>query len=150
MSHHHLTVRVAFSAAHRLFNPDWDEARNREVYAECAHPGGHGHNYVLEVTVAGTVDPATGMVINLKGLKRRVQDHVVAVVDHRDLNHDVPELEGAIPTSENLVALAWRLLAGRIPGATLHRLRLHETDRSFVTYYGPESGETPPGRKESP
>jgi 6-pyruvoyltetrahydropterin/6-carboxytetrahydropterin synthase len=146
----YLTRRITFSAAHRYHRPEWSEARNQEVFGACANAPGHGHNYVLEVTVAGTVDPATGMVINLKGLKRRVQDHVVAVVDHRDLNHDVPELEGAIPTSENLVVLAWRLLAGRIPGATLHRLRLHETDRSFVTYYGPESGETPPGRKESP
>jgi len=141
----YLTTRVGFSAAHQLTNPEWTEAHNREVFHECARP--HGHDYALEVTVRGAPDPRTGMVIDLKELKRRVRAGFSDRVDHRDLNRDLPALEGRIPTAENLVTAAWFMLEPLFPEpAVLHRLRLYETDRSFVETFGPAAAAGDPER----
>jgi len=145
----YLTTRVGFAAAHRLWNPEWTEAKNREVFHECARP--HGHDYALEVTVRGIPDPGTGMVIDLKELKRRVRTGFSDRVDHRDLNRDLPLLEGRIPTAENLVAAAWSMLEASFPEpAVLFRLRLYETDRSFVEYFGPAVPAGHPERNPHP
>ncbi len=101
-----LTRRVTFSAAHRYRRPEWDEARNREVFGACAHPNWHGHTYTCDVTVGGEVDPVTGFCADLAALDRALAERVVSVLDHRNLVLDVPAFaEGkAIPTSENLAA----------------------------------------------
>jgi 6-pyruvoyltetrahydropterin/6-carboxytetrahydropterin synthase len=129
-----LTRRVTFAAAHVLRRLDWDEERNAAVFGQCARD--HGHNYVLEVSVSGEPDPETGMVVNLRDLDRAVREAVVAHVDHRHLNHDVPFLEGVVPTAENLALAFWRQLEAGLrdsaPAARLQRLRLVESENNAV------------------
>lgn len=136
---------VEFSAAHRLFREDLSDAENLALFGPCSNPYGHGHNYVLEVTVAGPLDPATGMVVHFQDLKRILHEIVVAPLDHRHLNHDVPFLSGILPTSENLVAALWPRLDQAIRGEAargrswkLHRLKLSSTARNHVEYLGPQ------------
>ncbi len=131
------TRRVHFSAAHRLYRPDWPDQRNTEVFGDCANPNWHGHNYELEVTVEGPVDPATGFVMDLKLLHDAVEEQVLEDVDHHNLNVEVPWLEGLNPTAENLVVAIWGRLAGTLPnGIRLARLVLHETPRNAAEYTG--------------
>jgi 6-pyruvoyltetrahydropterin/6-carboxytetrahydropterin synthase len=125
-----LTRRLTFAAGHILVRPDWDEARNREVFGACG--GDHGHNYELEVTVSGSVDQETGMVINLRSVDRIVKELVIKDVDHRHLNRDVPWLQGCLPTTENVALAIWRRLESRLPGARLERVRLRETENNVV------------------
>lgn len=130
-----LTRSVRFCAAHRLVNPTWSAEENERVYGKCSRPGGHGHNYTVTVTVSGPFDPQSGMIINVAILRDILEREVVAQLDHRDLNHDVPFLRGVIPTMENIaVALAQRLqpvlAAHRI---ALTRLTLAESDHHYVT-----------------
>ncbi|MBL8840613.1 MAG: 6-carboxytetrahydropterin synthase [Planctomycetes bacterium] len=131
-----ITRRVEFAAAHRLHRPDLSDAANARLYGPCAHKGGHGHNYVLEVTLRGQVDPATGMVIDLKELKAVMEREVVAKCDHRNLNLDPDFLRGVIPTAENVAVGCWRVLERRLPAGLLHRVRLYESPRKFVDFYG--------------
>ncbi len=106
----YLTRRVTFSAAHRLWSNHLTDEENYQIYDKCANPNGHGHNYTLEVTVYGQPDPTTGMVMNLTDMKRITNEQVVDWVDHKHLNHDVPWLEGVIPTAELLVIKFWERL----------------------------------------
>ena len=132
-----ITRRLHFSAAHRLARPEWSDERNRRVFGDCANVNWHGHNYELEVTVSGPVDAETGYVMDLKDLKELVNRHVVDDLDHRNLNLDVPWLEGVIPSTENLVVMIWERIAPLIqPPAKLDRLILRETPRHWVEYYG--------------
>lgn len=131
-----VTRKVHFSAGHRLARPDLSDRENRELYGPCSNPSGHGHNYDLEVTVKGEVDPETGYVIDLKRVKEIVHQAVVEDVDHANLNEDVPWMDGVIPTSENLVVEIWNRLEGRLDGARLEELTLWETDRNRVEYRG--------------
>lgn len=131
-----VTKRLRFSAAHRLYSPALGEEGSRAAYGKCANPGGHGHDYRLEVTVAGEPDPATGMVVNVAKLKEVVADRVIRAVDHRSLDRDVPLLAGVIPTMENLAVEFWKALVGALPAGTLHRIRLYETEDNWVDYYG--------------
>lgn len=128
-----LTRRLEFSAAHRLFNPAFSEERNRATFGPCFRH--HGHNYVLDVTVRGPVDPATGMVVDLNWLATRLHELVFVEVDHRDLDHDVPWLAGRPSTAENVVAAIWERLAPHLDGR-LHRLRLYESAANIVEYGG--------------
>ncbi len=138
-----VTRKVHFSAAHRLYRPDWPEERNREVFGDCSNPQWHGHNYELEVTVAGAVDPETGFVMDLKDLRDVVTERVLRDVDHRNLNTEVSWMEGVNPTTENLVVRIWERLAPALPnGVRLVRLVLHETPRNAVEYTGPETTTT--------
>jgi len=131
------TRRVHFSAAHRLYRPDWPDDRNAAVFGDCANPNWHGHNYELDVTVEGPVDPATGYVMDLKLLRDAIEARVVKDVDHRNLNLEVPWLKGVNPTTENLVVAIWNRLAGTLPdGVRLIRLVLHETPRNAAEYTG--------------
>ncbi len=130
-----VTRHVHFNAAHRLHNPSLSDEENRRVFGPCNNPNFHGHNYELEVAVAGEVDPVTGFVANLDEVKRIVEQHVVSYLDHRNLNLDVPEFRELNPTTENLVVVIWRLLEGRLPGK-LARLVLWETPRNYVVYEG--------------
>lgn len=134
-----LTRTVAFSAAHRYYRPEWSEQENRSKFGACANPHGHGHNYVLDVTVCGEIEPETGFSVDLAMLDRLLEEEVVARFDHQHINHAIPEFGegGLIPTSENLLAYLWPRLAQQLPGGVrLHRLRLHEDARLFVDYFG--------------
>ena len=128
-----LTRRLEFSSAHRLFNPSFSEERNRAVFGPCFNH--HGHNYALEVTVCGPLDPATGMVMDLNRIAMLLQEHIFAAVDHKDLDVDVPWLAGRISTAENVVAAFWERLAPHF-GGRLHRLRLYESRANYVDYRG--------------
>lgn len=132
-----ITKRVEFSASHRLFNPAFPDEQNWEVYGICNNPNGHGHNYVLDVTLRGEPDPRTGMIIDLKRLKEILEETLLSRVDHKNLNLDVPFLEGCVPTVEELVIRFWEELDGKIPGATLSELVLYESRTNFARYRGP-------------
>lgn len=133
-----ITRRATFAAAHRLFRPAWDAARNEAVFGRCANPGGHGHNYVLEITVGGELDPETGMIADLKWVKEMMDRYVIDHVDHRNLNTDVPFLEGIVPTAENLARVFWDRLAGPISEqARLVRVKVQETDNNAASYEVP-------------
>lgn len=129
--------RLHFSAAHRLYRADWSDERNAVVFGDCSNPNWHGHNYELEVTVEGPVDPETGFVMDLKRLKDLVEERVVAEVDHRNLNLEVPWLEGVIPSTENVAVAIWERLVDRLPaGVRLAKVLLQETPRNSVEYTG--------------
>ena len=129
-----VTRRVHFAAGHRLLNPEFSEERNRRVFGGCYNR--HGHNYDLEVTVEGEVDPETGYVIDLGDLKRRLHEIVVDDVDHRFLNDEVGWLEGVNPTAENLVVQIWKRLHGQLDGLRLVNVKLWETPRNIAEYKG--------------
>lgn len=134
-----LTRKVRFSAAHRYDRPDWSAERNRAVFGACNNPHGHGHNYLLEVTVTGRVDPETGFAVDLGRLDEILRAEVVDVLDHQHLNHAIPTFApgGQIPTSENLLLFLWPRLSAALDGlAALRRLRLHEDDMLYVDYAG--------------
>ena len=127
-----VTIKTHFSAAHRLFRPDWSEERNLEVFGACANPNGHGHNYELQVSVEGAIDPETGMIVDMKDLKSLVNELIVDPLDHKHLNLDVPFLSGIIPTAENLAVAFWEILEPRIPAGRLYEVRLQETERNIA------------------
>ena len=131
-----LTRKAEFSAAHFYFNPAWSEEENERVFGKCANRQGHGHNYTLEVTVAGEPDPISGFVVDLKQLKDILESEVLSVYDHRHLNFEVPEFASTVPTTENIAVAIWKRLDGKIPNAKLHRVRVYEMNDLFADYYG--------------
>jgi 6-pyruvoyltetrahydropterin/6-carboxytetrahydropterin synthase len=132
----YLTRRTSFSASHRLWSDQLTEAENYAMYEKCANPNGHGHNYVLEVTVQGMPNPRTGMVLNLTDLKHVMNEQIVKWVDHKHLNHDVSWLEGFIPTTEVLVIKFWERLADALPTGMLYEVKLYETENNVASYRG--------------
>jgi 6-pyruvoyltetrahydropterin/6-carboxytetrahydropterin synthase len=132
----YLTRRATFCAGHRLFNPAFDEGKNRAIFGKCSNPNGHGHNYVLEVTVVGQPDPLTGMVMNLSDLDRLMEDAVIQKVDHRNLNVDVPEFRDVILTVENIAVVFWKMLSERLSPGLLCEIRLRETENNVAVYRG--------------
>jgi 6-pyruvoyltetrahydropterin/6-carboxytetrahydropterin synthase len=131
-----LTRKAEFSAAHYYWNDKLAPEENERVFGKCANRNGHGHNYTLEVTVAGEIDPVTGFVVDLKLLKEILEREVVGVYDHRHLNKEVPEFAEVIPTTENIAVAVWRRLDGKIPHAKLHRVRVYEMADLFADFYG--------------
>ena len=131
----YLTRKIEFSAAHLYHNPALSAEENRRVFGKCNNPHGHGHNYTLEVTIAGEPDPITGMVLDLKELKDILESEIMQRMDHRFLNHEVAELEGQIPTCENVARVIWNLLEAKIPKGRLHRVRLYESADLFADCY---------------
>jgi 6-pyruvoyltetrahydropterin/6-carboxytetrahydropterin synthase len=131
-----VTARLTFSAAHRLNNPQRDAEWNKRIYDKCDNPRGHGHNYVIHVSVKGSTDPETGMVIDLKRLKDIVRQRVIDRVDHTNLNEDVDFLRGVIPTAENLARSFWQQIAPAIDEGTLYEIVLEETEKNSVRYGG--------------
>ena len=129
-----LTRTFHFSAGHQLVNPALGEADNRALYGPCFRP--HGHNYLLEVTVGGRIDPRTGMAADLEGLDSSVKRAVLDLVDHHDLNADVPALAGVITTGENLARAFWRLLSPALPSGSLRRVAVVETANNTFEYCG--------------
>ena len=132
-----ITRKAEFSASHRLANPAWSDEKNAEVFGIESQT--HGHNYVLEVTVAGDVDPVNGMIMDLKDLKELIAKEIVEPWDHRHLNHEAPPFDRVIPTVENLAIETWKRLepAIRGEGRRLHSIRLYETADLYVDYSGP-------------
>ena len=132
----YLTRRASFSAAHRLWSDYLTEEENYALYDKCANPNGHGHNYTLEVTVRGWPNERTGMVLNLTELKEAIESAVIRWVDHKHLNHDVPWLEGLIPTTEVLVIAFWQRLEKALPPGLLYEVKLYETEKNIASYRG--------------
>jgi 6-pyruvoyltetrahydropterin/6-carboxytetrahydropterin synthase len=131
-----LTRRATFAAAHRLYDPSLDDAANERLFGKCTNPRGHGHNYVLEVTVRGEVPAGSGMLINLVDLKQFMERCVLEHVDHKHLNEDVPFLAGLNPTVEALAVAFWRQLEGALPAGRLYEVRLEETENNWAVYRG--------------
>jgi 6-pyruvoyltetrahydropterin/6-carboxytetrahydropterin synthase len=134
----YVTRRCHFSASHRLYNPEFSDVRNDEVFDYCNNFWGHGHNYLVDITVAGVPDPETGYVIDLKKLCQIVNQEIIVKVDHKHLNHDVDFLRGIIPTAENLAIMFWRILEARLPSGSLYSIKLFESEHNFVEYFGEE------------
>lgn len=131
-----LTRKAEFSASHYYWVEAWSPEENARAFGKCSNRNGHGHNYTLEVTVAGEVDPVTGFVVDLKELKDVMEREVVSAYDHRHLNLEVPEFKSALPTTENIAVAVWRRLEGKIAGAKLHRVRVYEMPDLFAEYFG--------------
>jgi 6-pyruvoyltetrahydropterin/6-carboxytetrahydropterin synthase len=135
-----ITRKVEFSASHVCRNPGFSDEENRRVFGLAANPHGHGHNYVLEVTVAGEPDAVTGMVLDLKELKEILNREVVEPYDHRFLNYELPPFDRVVPTAENIARDIWERLAPKLCNETrrLHSVRLYETPDLYVDYFGEE------------
>lgn len=136
-----LTRRATFSASHYYWNETWSAERNEQVFGKCANRNGHGHNYTLEVTVAGEPDLVTGFVVDLKWLKDLMQQEVLSAYDHRHLNLEVEEFKAGrlVPTTENIAIAAWKRLEPKVNvegGAQLNRVRVYETPEIFAEYRG--------------
>jgi 6-pyruvoyltetrahydropterin/6-carboxytetrahydropterin synthase len=131
-----VTRKAHFNAAHRLHNPAKSDEWNVTTFGKCNNPNWHGHNYVLEVTVRGEPDPDTGYVIDLSELKQIMNERVVDICDHANLNMDVPFLRGVMPSTENFAVAIWGQLVDALPRAQLDSVKLFETPRNFVEYRG--------------
>lgn len=123
-----------FNAAHRLYNKQWSNERNYEVFDKCSNPNYHGHNYDLEVKVSGEVDPVTGYVVDLKWLSTLINDKVIEKFDHKNLNLDLPEFNDLNPTVENIAVVIYDILRKEIEQQYDLQIRLYETERNFVDY----------------
>ena len=129
-----------FNAAHKLYNPSWSKEKNIEVFGPCANENWHGHNFDLIVTVKGMPDPDTGFVVDLKRLSTMIRDRVIDKLDHKNLNVDVDFMQGKLASCENLVVAIWKIIHEHLPAvsktAILHSIRLYETPRNYVEYFG--------------
>jgi 6-pyruvoyltetrahydropterin/6-carboxytetrahydropterin synthase len=134
----YITRKEHFNAAHKLFNPDWTDEKNLEVFGKCANPNWHGHNYYLYVTVKGEVKQETGYTVNLKDLSTLIRIHITDKLDHKNLNLDVDFLKNTMPTTETVAIAIWNQLEAPITklGGTLHCIKLCETENNYVEYFG--------------
>ena len=136
----YISRKEHFNAAHKLFNPAWSRETNVEVFGPCANENWHGHNFDLIVTIKGIPDPGSGFVVDLKKLSTLIKAEVIEKLDHKNLNVDVDFMQGKLASCENLIVEIWRILEERLPGITsngkLHSLRLYETPRNYVEYFG--------------
>lgn len=133
-----ITRRERFSSAHRLFNPEWDDAKNREVYGGCSNPNWHGHNYVLWVTVKGNLKDDTGYVADLKKVSRIIKENIIYKLDHKNINLEVDFMKGKRVSTEILAVEIWNQLEPRFNaiGVQLHSVKLEETENNYVEYFG--------------
>ena len=135
----YVTRKEHFNAAHKLYNPSWSDEKNEAIFGPCANQNWHGHNYELYITVKGEVDPETGYVIDLKELSRIIKDKIIVRVDHKNLNMDVDFMKGKLASTENFAIEIWNQIVDDInayQGAELHSVKLYETARNFVEYFG--------------
>ena len=132
----YITRRETFAAAHRLFNPKFSNGENEKIFGKCSNPNWHGHNYVLEVVVAGEPNPETGFVLNIAEFKEIIEQHVLLKVDHKNLNTETDFMRGIIPSTENLTIAIWNILADKIPNGKLYAVKLSETENNFFEYRG--------------
>jgi 6-pyruvoyltetrahydropterin/6-carboxytetrahydropterin synthase len=130
------TRRETFNAAHRVYNPKLSDEENEKIFGKCSNPNWHGHNYVLEVVVAGEVNPETGYVIDLKILKEIIHKYVIEKVDHKNLNLETDFMSGIIPSAENITVAIWKQLADKIPSGNLYSVKLFETENNYFEYKG--------------
>ncbi|NLO19786.1 MAG: 6-carboxytetrahydropterin synthase [Ignavibacteria bacterium] len=133
---HYITKITNFSASHRVFNPELSDEENEKIFGKCSNKNGHGHNYKLEVTVCGDINPLTGYAIDLKILKSLIEKEIIEKVDHKNLNTDLDFLKNQIPSIENLATAFWQILENKLPSGKLYKIKIFETDNSFVEYYG--------------
>ncbi len=132
----YITRRETFAAAHRLFLPELSDEENLKLFGKCSNPKWHGHNYTLEVTVAGVANPKTGFVLDIKKLKEIIHNNVIEKVDHKNLNDETDFMKGINPTSENLVIAIWQQLQDKIPDGKLNSVKLYETENNYFEYRG--------------
>jgi 6-pyruvoyltetrahydropterin/6-carboxytetrahydropterin synthase len=134
----YITRRERFNAAHRLFKPEYSDEKNLQVFGKCSNPNWHGHNYTLFVTVKGEVNPDTGFLVNLKDLSAVIDQRVIEKLDHRNINLEVDFMSGKLASTENLAIAIWNELSEGIAnmGATLHSIKVYETENNFVEYMG--------------
>lgn len=132
----YITRKEHFNAAHKLYNPAWSEEKNDEVFGKCANKNWHGHNFDLYVTVKGYPDAETGFIMDLKQLKKIIQQHVIDHLDHRNINTDVPFMAGKMASIENLATAIWDQISPHLVNCELHCIRLWETHNNYVEYYG--------------
>jgi 6-pyruvoyltetrahydropterin/6-carboxytetrahydropterin synthase len=133
----YLTRSEHFNAAHKLYNPVWDYEKNEEVFGKCANENWHGHNYELLVTIKGEPDSEMGFVYDVKKLSRLIREHIIEEIDHRNLNVDVEFMKGKMCSTENVAIGIWEQLAPHLPpGVNLHSIKLYETPRIYVEYFG--------------
>ncbi|MEO8762324.1 MAG: 6-carboxytetrahydropterin synthase [Bacteroidia bacterium] len=133
-----ITRKEHFNAAHKLYNPQWSEEKNAEIFGKCSNPNWHGHNYNLYVTVKGNINPETGFVVNLKDLSTIIRVEVCDKLDHKNLNLDVDFLKGVMTSTENVTIAIFNILTPKIKqlGAELHSIKLYETENNYVEYFG--------------
>ena len=132
----YVTRREVFSASHRLHNEDWSDEKNKEVFGKCNNLHGHGHNYVMEVTVTGEIDSETGYVIDTKLLKWIIRKNIIEKVDHKHLNLDVDFMKGIIPSAENIAVAFWNQISDKIPNGKLYSIKIYETENNYFEYKG--------------
>jgi len=130
--------RFHFSASHRVYNPSLSDEENYKVYGKCSNPNGHGHNYIMDVTLAGEIDPETGFVMDLTQLKKIVEEKIISKVDHRNLNIDVDFMKGVLPSTENVAVKFWQQIVGEINNSSrkLYSVKIRETVNNSVEYKG--------------
>ena len=132
-----LTRIEHFNAAHKLFNPAWSKEKNQEVFGKCANENWHGHNYELHVTVKGKINPETGFVINAQILSKLIKQYIIEELDHKNLNLDVDFMKDKLCSAENLAIAIWQQLKIQLPeGVNMHSVKLYETPKIFVEYFG--------------
>jgi 6-pyruvoyltetrahydropterin/6-carboxytetrahydropterin synthase len=133
-----ITRRETFNAAHKLWQPAWSDEKNEEVFGACANKNWHGHNFTLYVTVGGVPNPETGFVMNLKNLSQILRREITDKLDHKNMNLDVPFLQGIMASTENVAVIIWEILAPIIEsfGAELMKVKLVETENNYVEYFG--------------
>lgn len=132
----YVTRRETFNSAHRVYNPNLSNEENFKVFGNCSNPNWHGHNYVLEVVVAGEVNPETGYVIDLKILKKIIRENVIEKVDHKNLNLEVDFMKDVQPSAENIAIQIWKQLVEQIPSGRLFSVKLYETENNYFEYKG--------------
>ena len=137
----YVSRKIEFNAAHRLFNPHWSDNENVGIYGKCSNKYGHGHNYLVDITICGIVDCKTGFLFDLKELKAILEEEIINRFDHKHLNHDVPELRECVPTTEVLAVLLWDILEQRMHNINnrelaLHEVKIYETGKNAVRYLG--------------
>ncbi len=134
----YITRRERFNAAHRLFKEEYSDAENLEVFGKCSNPNWHGHNYELFVTVKGNVDPETGFLVNLKALSALIRKKVIEKIDHKNINLEVDFMQGKMASTENLAMAIWDQLNEAVTtlGATLHCVKIYESENNYVEYFG--------------
>ena len=134
----YLTRRERFSAAHRMFRPDFSNEKNAEVYGQCSNPEWHGHNYELFVTVRGEINRELGYAMNLKKLKKIIQENVIVALDHKNINTEVDFMKGRLASTENIAIAIWEVLEPEIlkEGVELHCVKITETENNYIEFYG--------------
>ena len=137
----YVSRKIEFNAAHRLFNPHWSNNENVEIYGKCSNKYGHGHNYLVDITISGIVDRDTGFLFDLKELNAILEEEIINRFDHKHLNHDVAELQDCVPTTEVLAVMIWDILEQRLRNINkrelaLHEVKIYETGKNAVRYLG--------------